>query len=143
MNRITTLLAAALVAGGSSLVLAQTSDHGKQTTGSDAHAGATAQQHDSSTGTPLPAANASRNAVGDGTKKNSENGASGSSTAEATPGRNSFTEGQAKSRIEGSGFQDVTGLKKDDDGIWTGQATKDGKPVTVQLDFQGDVLVKQ
>jgi putative membrane protein len=121
MNRIALILAAALLAGGPALALAQTSEHGKA----------------------APAANASRNAVGDDTKKNAPEGSSGSSTAEATPGRNSFTEGQAKSRIEASGFENVTGLKKGDDGIWTGQATKDGRQVTVQLDYQGDVLVKQ
>jgi len=37
-------------------------------------------------------------------------------------GANSFTEGQAKSRIEGAGFTQVTGLKKDDNGIWRGSA---------------------
>ena len=38
-------------------------------------------------------------------------------------GANSFTEGQAKSRIEARGFTNVAGLKKDSDGVWRGTAT--------------------
>ena len=37
-------------------------------------------------------------------------------------GANSFTEGQAKSRIESHGFSNVTDLKKDDAGVWRGKA---------------------
>lgn len=55
-------------------------------------------------------------------------------------GRNSFTEGEAKSRIEKMGFANVTGLKKDDDGVWRGRATKDGRGVEVSLDYQGNVI---
>ena len=55
-------------------------------------------------------------------------------------GANSFTEGQAKSRIEGAGFTQVTGLKKDDQGVWRGSAMKDGKQATVSVDFRGNVV---
>ena len=55
-------------------------------------------------------------------------------------GRNSFTEGEAKSRIEKMGFSNVTDLKKDDNGVWRGRATKDGKPIDVSLDYQGNVI---
>lgn len=55
-------------------------------------------------------------------------------------GANSFTEGQAKSRIEGAGFTQVTGLKKDDQGVWRGSATKNGKQVPVSVDFRGNVV---
>lgn len=54
-------------------------------------------------------------------------------------GRNSFTEGQAKSKIESQGFTNVSGLKKDNNGIWTGSASKGGNKVNVRLDFQGNV----
>ena len=125
MNRISVSIAALLLAfavGGSAQA------------GGDKKAAAPGQ----------PAATASPNTVGDDAKKaTKETEGSGSSSAQANPGRNSFTEGQAKSRIEESGFQNVTGLKKDDNGIWSGQAMKDGKQVTVQLDYQGDVLVQQ
>ena len=54
-------------------------------------------------------------------------------------GANSFTEGQARSRIEGHGYTSVGGLKKDDKGVWRGTATKGGKKVNVSVDFQGNV----
>ena len=55
------------------------------------------------------------------------------------PGANSFTEGQAKSRLEANGYSNVGALKKDDNGVWRGQAKKDGKSVPVALDYQGNV----
>ena len=55
-------------------------------------------------------------------------------------GANSFTEGQAKSRIESDGFANVTELKKDDSGVWRGKAQKNGKSVNVGLDFKGNVI---
>lgn len=54
-------------------------------------------------------------------------------------GRNSFTEGQAKSRIEEAGYSNVTGLKKDDNGVWRGKASKAGAAADVSVDFQGNV----
>ena len=55
-------------------------------------------------------------------------------------GANSFTEDQAKNRIEGAGFTQVTGLKKDDKGVWRGSAMQNGKQVTVSVDFRGNVV---
>jgi hypothetical protein len=57
-------------------------------------------------------------------------------------GANSFTEGQAKSRIEAGGYSNVTELKKDDNGVWRGKGMKDGKSVTVSVDFQGNVIAR-
>jgi len=57
-------------------------------------------------------------------------------------GANSFTEGQAKSRIESQGLTNVSGLTKDDQGIWRGKAMKDGRNVSVSLDFHGDVFTQ-
>jgi len=54
-------------------------------------------------------------------------------------GRNSFTEGQAKSRIEGAGYTNVSELKKDDNGVWRGKAAKGGATSTVSVDFEGNV----
>ena len=54
-------------------------------------------------------------------------------------GRNSFTESQAKSRIEGAGYSNVTELKKDDNGVWRGKGTKGGSTANVSLDFEGNV----
>jgi hypothetical protein len=55
-------------------------------------------------------------------------------------GRNSFTEGEAKSRIEKMGFSNVTNLQKDEHGVWRGRATKDSKTVEVSVDYQGNVI---
>ena len=55
-------------------------------------------------------------------------------------GANSFTEGQAKSRIEAAGFTNVSDLQKDDQGIWRGRAQRSGQQVSVALDFQGNVV---
>jgi|SRR5690242_6170881 hypothetical protein len=57
-------------------------------------------------------------------------------------GANSFTEGQARSRIEANGFSEVSGLSKDGNGVWRGKAKKDGKNVEVSLDFQGNVIAR-
>jgi len=55
-------------------------------------------------------------------------------------GANSFTESQARDRISKAGFSDLKELKKDDRGIWRGQAQKGGQPVNVALDFRGNVV---
>ncbi len=59
--------------------------------------------------------------------------------AAPVPGRNSFTMSQASRRIAAAGYTKVEGLKKDNQGIWRGQAQKDGNPVSVSLDYQGNV----
>ena len=57
-------------------------------------------------------------------------------------GANSFTEGQAKTRIEHAGYGDVSDLKKDDSGVWRGKAKKGDTSMDVSLDFQGNVVAK-
>lgn len=56
------------------------------------------------------------------------------------PGANSFTETQAKSRIEDAGYSNVSKPTKDDQGIWRGQASKAGASFAVGLDYQGNVV---
>ena len=78
--------------------------------------------------------------------------AEGDTPAVATPsdqnstapveGANSFTEGQANDRIVEAGYADVSDLKLDDKGVWQAKATKDGKPVSVTLDYQGNIVAK-
>jgi putative membrane protein len=58
------------------------------------------------------------------------------------PGANSFTEGQAKDRIEKAGFSQVSNLKKDDQGIWRGTAMRGGAQTNVALDYRGNVVAK-
>jgi uncharacterized protein with FMN-binding domain len=57
-------------------------------------------------------------------------------------GANSFTEAQAKERIEKAGFTNVSGLVKNKDGIWEGSAMRGEAKVQVSLDFQGNVVAK-
>jgi putative membrane protein len=60
-------------------------------------------------------------------------------SATPVPGANSFTEAQAKSQIEAKGYTRVAGLKKGEDGVWRGTATKDGTSHPVSVDYQGNV----
>ncbi|ASP95796.1 PepSY domain-containing protein [Sinorhizobium meliloti] len=57
-------------------------------------------------------------------------------------GANSFTEAQAKERIEEAGYTDVSGLRLDDKGVWQATAMKEGKSVSVALDYQGNVTAQ-
>lgn len=57
-------------------------------------------------------------------------------------GHNSFTMGQARKHIEKAGYTQVTGLTKDKDGLWQGNAMQAGKSVHVAMDFQGSVTSK-
>ncbi len=57
-------------------------------------------------------------------------------------GANSFTEGQARTRLEGAGLTNVTALQKDDQGIWRGKAMRSGQSVTVGFDYKGNIGVQ-
>ena len=57
-------------------------------------------------------------------------------------GANSFTQSQARSRIEHAGFSHVSGLVKGKDGLWRGTASKGGTIFDVALDYQGNVVAK-
>lgn len=60
--------------------------------------------------------------------------------AAPVPGANSFTEGQARSRMGDAGFTDIRDLRLDDQGIWRGRALRGGQQTGVALDFQGNVV---
>jgi protein CpxP len=68
--------------------------------------------------------------------------ASANAEAPPFPGANSFTESQARSRIEGEGFNGVSELRKDDQGIWRGTAMRGGKTLSVALDYKGNVVAQ-
>jgi hypothetical protein len=55
------------------------------------------------------------------------------------PGANSFTESQAKSRLEANGYSQVGPLTKDANGVWKGSATHGGSKVNVSVDYRGNV----
>lgn len=90
-----------------------------------------------------PTAGSSNKAVNDTGNTGSTVNASG--TIQLVPasalaqGANSFTEGQARSRIEGAGFTDVTGLQKDGGGIWRGKARKGDRSLDVGFDYRGNM----
>ena len=56
------------------------------------------------------------------------------------PRREAFPQNQ--SRIEKNGLSNVSGLAKDDSGVWRGKAMKDGQQVDVSLDYQGNVVTR-
>lgn len=56
-----------------------------------------------------------------------------------TPGASSYTEAQAKGAIESAGYTGVGALTQNTNGLWQGTATKDGKSVTVSVDYKGAV----
>ena len=70
--------------------------------------------------------------------------APGSNMGTDTPaaGANSFTEAQARSRLEQNGYTGVSALKKNDNGVWQGTAQRDGKAVSVSLDYKGDIITR-
>jgi hypothetical protein len=74
-----------------------------------------------------------------GPNNNAVNSAGQNNSDAPVAGRNSFTEGQAKSKIEDAGYTNVTELKKDDNGVWRGEASKGGAATAVSVDFQGNV----
>jgi putative membrane protein len=57
-------------------------------------------------------------------------------------GANSFTQEQARKRLQANGFTQVGPLSKDKDGIWRGEARKDGKTFAVAVDYQGNIAAK-
>lgn len=54
-------------------------------------------------------------------------------------GENSFTQEQAKSRMEEAGFSNVMGLTLDDEGVWHAAGEKDGAAVMIKMDYQGNI----
>ena len=57
--------------------------------------------------------------------------------AESSP----ITEEQAKAKIEAEGYSEISALMKDENGMWTASAMKDGKPVQLSLNEQGNIAV--
>ena len=56
-----------------------------------------------------------------------------------TPGASSFTESQARGAIENAGYSGVSALTQNEQGIWSGKATKGGAEVSVSVDYKGAV----
>ena len=88
------------------------------------------------------AASAQNQPAKSGPNNNAVNSPGQNNSNAPVAGRNSFTEGQAKSKIEEAGYTQVTDLKKDDNGVWRGKASKGGASTSVSVDFQGNVNPK-
>ncbi len=54
-------------------------------------------------------------------------------------GANSFTQDQARERIEAAGYSSITELTKGEDGIWRAVASLGGQTQEVSVDYQGNV----
>lgn len=57
-------------------------------------------------------------------------------------GHSSFTESQAKGRLTKAGYTDISDLKGTKNGAWRGMAMKNGKKMTVTLDYKGNVTAR-
>jgi hypothetical protein len=88
------------------------------------------------------AASAQTQPAQSGPNNNAVNSSGQNNSNAPVAGRNSFTEGQAKSKIEAAGYTQVSGLKKDDNGVWRGKASKGGSSTSVSVDFEGNVNQK-
>ena len=62
----------------------------------------------------------------------------------ATPalGHSSFTKDQVRGRLTKAGYTDISNLKGTKDGAWQASAMKEGKPVTVTLDYKGNITAQ-
>lgn len=63
-------------------------------------------------------------------------------TSAPLPGANSFTEAQAKSRLESNGYTQIGTLQKDGNGVWMGSATHANAKVSVSVDYRGNIVRK-
>lgn len=57
-------------------------------------------------------------------------------------GSNSFTHDQAMARLRDAGISEVSQLTLDQNGIWRGRGTWQGRQVAVGLDFQGNIAAQ-
>jgi hypothetical protein len=65
----------------------------------------------------------------------------GSGSAGGSAG--AMTQTSVKSKLEASGYSNVTNLKQDNAGNWTAKATKGGQQVAVSIDSKGMVKEAQ
>ena len=94
-----------------------------------------------STGTPPATGMVDRN-TGTAAASGNRNQAVTTTTNNASmpaKGANSFTAGETRRRLRKEGFTQVTALKKDQDGIWRGEAMKAGAKTGVWLDYKGNI----
>lgn len=89
-----------------------------------------------------PANTATANPAGVAAASGDSNQAVATTSANAPQpahGANSFSRGEATRRLEARGFQSVSNLRLDHDGVWRASATRNGQPVQAWLDYKGNV----
>lgn len=91
------------------------------------------------TAVPTPGSTTSRDAAAASGNSNQAVATTHANAPTPARGANSFTEGEARRRIESNGFSNVTGLAKDNDGVWRGKAQKGSQQAQVWLDYKGNV----
>ena len=141
---------AAVLALAPGLALAQTTS--TQSTAGQSTAGQTGMGQTGSTahttGMAAPAGQGTASGMTPGTPagtasaSGNDNQAVVTTPANATTpahGANSFTRGEASRRLAARGFSHVSGLKKDTNGVWRGQAMHDGATTGVWVDYKGNV----
>ena len=89
------------------------------------------------TGTNPGGSNAGPNAAGGDT--NQAVATTNANAMQPAQGANSFTQGEAQGRIGSEGYQNVSGLKLDNNGVWRGTAMKNGQQVQVWMDYKGNI----
>jgi hypothetical protein len=141
MKTATLALAASLLAGTAMapIAMAQTTTPGNTAPGATSTAPMPGVS--SNTGTTPGTGMVDRNS-GNAAAAGDRNQAVATTSANAPQparGKNSFTEGEARRRIERNGYTNVMGLKKDDAGVWRGNASKSGQSEAVWLDYKGNV----
>jgi hypothetical protein len=69
-----------------------------------------------------------------------------STTGTAKPGalnsHESAAEAAARYKFEQAGFNNVKGLSRSPDGVWSGRAVKDGVEIAVSMDTAGKIAVQ-
>ena len=130
-----TVVASVLLLGSSGLALAQSTTPGA--TSNPQSSPTVAPSHDPGVN-PSAAGTVGGRESGSSVNPSSNSARSGNSGLE--PGANSFTEGQARRRIEDRGYKGVGQLHKDQNSIWQAEATKDGQHVRVGVDYRGHVV---
>jgi hypothetical protein len=88
---------------------------------------------------PAPAAPSSQDTTAASCNSNQTVATTNANAPTPARGANSFTEGEARSKIESNGYSNVSGLTKDDNGVWRGNAQKGSQQAQVWLDYKGNV----
>ena len=123
-----TALSAAAVSMVSAVALAQPAP--SRSTPSQAPPAATA---------PVPAVPSSQDTAAASGNSNQTVATTNANAPMPAHGANSFTEGEARSKIESNGYSNVSGLTKDDNGVWRSNAQKGSQQAQVWLDYKGNV----